>query len=126
MRELKDHVITLIKKRTSAASKRSVRVMIEDAIKRMRERPKRPPELEPEVSDDPEILEQAYEIARDAQLFKKRIDTIGQLGVEGEPGPLGLNSTLIDNAKLPMGPGGSEVIAATQDRKGAGNPDRSF
>jgi len=109
-----DHYITLIKKHTNAASKRSVKMLIQGAIERIKENHEESLEENQEEeheNDDPEIMERVDEIARDPRVFKKRIDLIAKLGVEGERKTTALYSLIIDSAKLPMGQGGSEALA---------------
>lgn len=110
---LRDHYYTLIKKQTNAASKRSVKILIEDAIERINGIQEQSPAENGEGpdNDDPEILKRVEEINKDPQLFKKQIDVVGQLGVEGERKNTGLYSLIINSSKLPMVHGGSEALA---------------
>ena len=109
---LKDHYITLIKKKTNAASKPAVKHLIEDAIKQMNSEQDTEAEMLAEESVDPEVAELAENIARDPLLFKKRIDLVNQLGVIGEQKTIGLYTLVLDSALLPLGSGGSEALAA--------------
>ena len=109
---LKDHYISLIKKRTKAASKRAVQLEIENAVIQLTEE-----DLllakEPEIRIiDPEIKEMADQIASDPQLFKNRIEMVNKLGVIGERRNIGIYQTVIDSSLLPMGTSGSEALAA--------------
>ena len=109
---LKDHYISLIKKRTKAASKRAVQLEIENAVIQVTEKDlllikePGPPVI------DPEILQMTELIASDPQLFKKRIEMVSRLGVIGERRNIGTYMVVIDSSLLPMGTSGSEALAA--------------
>jgi hypothetical protein len=68
---LKDHYISLIKKRTKAASKRAVQLEIENAVKQLNEEDLSPAKEPDTRIIDPEIKEMADQIASDPLLFKK-------------------------------------------------------
>ncbi len=102
---VRDHFFTLIKKRTNAASKHAVKVLIQNALDELCEDPGESPlepEDEPEVID-PEVLERVEEIKLDPQLFKNRIDLVNLQGVIGERPTIGLYMLIIDSAKQLMG-----------------------
>jgi hypothetical protein len=108
---LKDHYISLIKKRTKAASKRAVQLEIENAVKQLTEKEiKNLKEPENPVID-PEIQQMAEQIARDPQLFKNRIKMVNRLGVIEERRTIGTYMIVIDRSLLPMGTSGSEALA---------------
>ncbi len=112
---VRDHYIKVIKikKRTNAASIKSVSLLIDEAIQ----------EINASVacndSDavietttiDPEIIEAAEQIANDPMLFKKKIDIVNQLGVINERKNIGLYQLVIDSRLLPMGSAGSDALA---------------
>jgi len=110
---LRDHYVTLIKKRTNAASKHSVKVLIQSTLEKLQEEPGESPLRQEDSSKglDPEILERVGEIKLDPQLFKKRMDLVSLQGVTGERSTIGLYTLIIDSAKLPMGQGGSKALA---------------
>jgi len=109
---LKDHYISLIRKRTKAASKRAVQLEIENAVIQVTEKDLLPIEGPGNPSIDPEIQQMAEQIARDPQLFKNRIEMINRLGVIGERRNIGTYMVVIDSSLLPMGTSGSEALAA--------------
>jgi len=109
---LKDHYISLIKKRTKAASKRAVQLEIENAINVVTEEDILPTEQQETRIIDPEIQQMADRIANDPQLFKNRIEMVNRLGVIGERRNIGIYQTVIDSSLLPMGTSGSEALAA--------------
>ena len=109
---LKDHYISLIKKRTKAASKRAVQLEIENAVIQVTEEDILTAE-EPETRIiDPEIQDMAEQIASDPLLFKNRIEMVNKLGVIGERRNIGTYMVVIDSSLLPMGTSGSEALAA--------------
>jgi hypothetical protein len=79
---VRDHYIKVIKKRTHAASIKSVSLLIDEAIEEITD------SVSCNDSDavietttiDPEIIEAAEQIALDPMLFKKKIDIINQTG----------------------------------------------
>jgi hypothetical protein len=109
---LKDHYITLIKKKTNAASKPAVKQLIEGAIREMTNEQDAEIEQTSNASVDPEVIELSENIARDPLLFKKRINLINNLGVIGEQKTIGLYMLVIDSALLPLESGGSQALAA--------------
>ena len=112
---IKDHYIKIIKKRTSAASIKSVSLLIDEAIKEINDS-----ELSESCEDsveemriiDPEIKEMADQIANDPMLFKNRIEMVNKMGVIGERRNIGTYMVVIDSSLLPMGTSGSEALAA--------------
>ena len=109
---LKDHYISLIKKRTKAASKRGVQLEIENAVIQLTEDDLITAEEPENPVIDPEIKEMAEQIASDTQLFKNRIEMVNKLGVIGERRNIGTYMVVIDSSLLPMGTSGSEALAA--------------
>ena len=109
---LKDHYISLIKKRTKAASKRAVQLEIENAVVQLTEKDFLPAKEPENGIIDPEIKEMADRIASDPQLFKNRIEMVNRLGVIGEGRNIGTYMVVIDSSLLPMGTSGSEALAA--------------
>ena len=109
---LKDHYISLIKKRTKAASKRAVQLEIENAVVQLTEKDLLPAKEPENRIIDPEIKEMADRIASDSQLFKNRIEMVNRLGVIGEGRNIGTYMVVIDSSLLPMGISGSEALAA--------------
>ena len=109
---LKDHYISLIKKRTKAASKRAVQLEIENAVIQLTEEDLLPAKEPENRIIDPEIQEMAEQIASDPQLFKNRIEMVNKLGVIGERRNIGTYMVVIDSSLLPMGTSGSEALAA--------------
>ena len=109
---VKDHYIKVIKKRTNAASIKSVSMLIDEAIQ----------EINASVAGndndpvaktpiDPEIIEAAEQISSDPMLFKKKIDLVNQLGVINERKNIGLYQLVIDSRLIPMGSAGSDALA---------------
>jgi hypothetical protein len=109
---IKEHYVTLIKKKTLAASKPAVKQIIEEEIKRMNREQDSESEAVTKEPVDPEITELAENIANDPLLFKKRISLINKLGVIGEQRTIGLYTLVLDSALLPRGSGSSEALAA--------------
>ena len=109
---IKDHYIKVIKKKTNAASIKSVSLLIDEAIENGNsENTITNEEYPDETPVDPEILALADQIAQDPMLFKHKIDLVNQLGVIGERKNIGLNFLVIDSCLLPMGGAGSEALA---------------
>jgi hypothetical protein len=81
---IKDHYIKVIKKRTNAASIKSVSLLIDEAIKEINDS-ELSESSEGSVKEkpviDPEVQQMAEQIASDPQLFKNRIDMVNRLGV---------------------------------------------
>ena len=73
---LKDHYISLIKKRTKAASKRAVQLEIESAVIQLTEEDLLSAKAPDKPVTDPEVQQMAEQIAIDSQLFKNRIDMV--------------------------------------------------
>jgi len=109
---LKDHYISLIKKRTKAASKRAVQLEIESAVVQLTEEDLLPAEEPENRIIDSEIQQMAEQIASESQLFKNRIEMVNRLGVIGEKRNIGTYMVVIDSSLLPMGTSGSEALAA--------------
>ena len=109
---LKDHYISLIRKRTKAASKRAVQLEIENAVIQVTEKDLLTTEKPGNPVIDPEIQQMAEQIANDPQLFKNRIEMVSRLGVIGERRNIGTYMVVIDSSLLPMGSSGSEALAA--------------
>ena len=109
---LKDHYISLIKKRTRAASKRAVQLEIENAVVQLTEEDLITAEEPENRILDPEIQQMSDQIASDPQLFKNRIEMVNRLGVIGEGRNIGTYMVVIDSSLLPMGTSGSEALAA--------------
>ena len=109
---LKDHYISLIRKRTKAASKRAVQLEIENAVIQVTEKDLLPTKEPGNPVIDPEIQQMAEQIASDPQLFKNRIEMVNRLGVIGERRNIGTYMVVIDSSLLPMGMSGSEALAA--------------
>lgn len=109
---VQDHYIKTIKKKTGAASIKSVSLIIDEAIERINteETASDKNELD-EISKDPEVQKMAEQIAQDSMLLKNKIDLIGQLGVIGERKNIALYMTVLDSCLLPMGSTGSEALA---------------
>jgi hypothetical protein len=109
---IKDHYVKVIKKKTNAASIKSVSLLIEEAIENRNSSEtigdEEPPD---EIQTDPEIIAMADQIAKDPMLFKHKIDVVNQLGVIGERKNIGLNFLVMDSCLLPMGGAGSEALA---------------
>lgn len=110
---VRDHYIKVIKKRTNAASIKSVALLIDEAIQEINA------SVAGNDSDaviettkiDPEIIEAAEQIALDPMLFKNKIDIINQLGVINERKNIGLYQLVIDSRLIPMGSAGSDALA---------------
>ena len=109
---LKDHYISLIKKRTKAASKRAVQLEIENAVIQLTEEEILPAKEPENRIGDREIKEMSEQIACDPLLFKNRIEMVNKLGVIGERRNIGTYMVVIDSSLLPMGTSGSEALAA--------------
>jgi len=109
---VKDHYIKIIKKRTNAASIKSVSLLIDEVIKKMKENNS---DIDENPSNntiiDPEIIEAAEQIAQDPMLFKNKIDLVNKLGVINERKNIGLYNLIIDSRLLPMGRAGSDALA---------------
>jgi hypothetical protein len=124
---LRDHYISLIKKKTKAASKRAVQLEIENAINQQINDDTAAPEQPEERIVDPEIQALAEQIANDPLLLKNRIDIVGQLGVIGERKNIGIYMVVIDSCLLSMGLSGSEALAAKNSGpQGAGKSHPLF
>ncbi len=109
---VKDHYIRTIKKKTSAASIKSVSLIIDEAIDRMNTEEPTPETNEmDEIRKDPEIQKQAEQISQDPMLLKNKIDLVGQLGVIGERKNIALYMVVLDSCLLPMASTGSEALA---------------
>ena len=110
---VRDHYIKVIKKRTNAASIKSVSMLIDEATQEINA------SVAGNDSDaviettiiDPEIIDAAEQIAFDPMLFRKKMDIINQLGVINERKNIGLYQLVIDSRLLPMGSAGSEALA---------------
>ena len=109
---LKDHYVSLIKKRTKAASKRAVQLEIENAVIQLTEEDIKNLEEPENRIIDPEIQQMSEQIASDPLLFINRIEMVNKLGVIGEKRNIGIYQTVIDSSLLPMGTSGSEALAA--------------
>ena len=77
---LKDHYISLIKKRTKAASKRAVQLEIENAVIQLTEEDILPAKEPENRIIDPEIKEMAEQIASDPHAFQKPYRDGQQIG----------------------------------------------
>ena len=109
---VRDHYIKVIKKRTNAASIKSVSLLIDEAIQEINASVAGNDSCaEIEATIDPEIIEAAEQIAHDPMLFKKKIDIVNQLGVINERKNIGLYQLVIDSRLLPMGSAGSDALA---------------
>lgn len=109
---VKDHYVKMIRKKTNAASIKSVSLIIDEAIERINAEEPEPEKNElDEIRKDPEIQKMAEQIAHDPLLLKNRIDLIGRFGVVGERKNIGFYMTVIDSCLLPMGSTGSEALA---------------
>lgn len=109
---VKDHYIKTIKKKTGAASIKSVSLIIDEAIESINTEDTEPEKNElDEIRNDPEVQNMAEQIAQDPMLLKNKINLIGQLGVIGERKNIALYMTVIDSCLLPMGSTGSEALA---------------
>ena len=112
---IRDHYIKVIKKRTNAASIKSVSLLIDEAVKEINDS-----ELSKSSEDsmkensviDPETQQMSEQIASDPLLFKNRIEMVNKLGVIGERRNIGTYMVVIDSSLLPMGTSGSEALAA--------------
>ncbi len=112
---IRDHYIKVIKKRTNAASIKSVSLLIDEAIKEINDivlSKSCEDSVEETRIIDPEIKEMAEQIASDPQLFKNRIEMVNKMGVIGERRNIGTYMVVIDSSLLPMGTSGSEALAA--------------
>ena len=70
---------------------------------------------------DPEIIEAAKELELDPEIFKKRIETINNLGIINEKLNIGVLTMTMDSRLNPMGVKGANVLAAKNTGKpGAG------
>jgi len=109
---IKDHYIKVIKKKTGAASIKSVSLIIDEAIELINtEEPKPETNEMDEIRNDSEILKIAEQISKDPILLKNKIDLIGQLGVIGERKNIALYMVVFDSCLLQMGSTGSEALA---------------
>jgi DNA primase len=109
---VKDHYIKIIKKRTNAASIKSVSMLIDETIKEIIESVSVSGQGSgDDTVIDPEVIMAAEQIAKDPMLFKKKIDIINQLGVINERKNIGLYHLVIDSRLVPMGSAGSEALA---------------
>ena len=109
---VRDHYIKVIKKRTNAASIKSVSLLIDEAIQEINDSDSDPTEdTDDKAVIDPEIIEAAECIANDPMLFKKKIDIVNQLGIINERKNIGLYQLVIDSRLLPMGSAGSDALA---------------
>ncbi len=79
---VRDHYIKVIKKRTNAASIKSVSLLIDEAIEEMNASVAGNDSCAAiETTIDPEIIEASEQIAHDPLLFRKKIDVVNQLGL---------------------------------------------
>ena len=97
---LKDHYISLIKKRTKAASKRAVQLEIENAVVQLTEEDLLPAKEPENRILEPEIQQMSDQIASDPQLFKNRIEMVNRLGVIGERRNIGTYTPPIHHSNL--------------------------
>ena len=111
---IRDHYIKVIKKRTNAASIKSVSLLIDEAVNEINDSVFNNDEksFEETRTIDPEIQQMSEQIASDPHLFKNRIEMVNKLGVIGEKRNIGIYQTVIDSSLLPMGTSGSEALAA--------------
>jgi len=76
---IKDHYVKVIKKKTNAASIKSVLLLIDEAIENGNSDGTISNEEAPEeIQTDPEIIELADQIAQDPMLFKNKIGLVNQ------------------------------------------------
>ena len=108
---IKDHYIKEIKKKTGAASIKSVSLIIDEAYEQMNEVEEGLNENIDDSPPDPEIQALAEQIANDPLLLKNRIDIVNQLGVIGERKNIGFYMVVMDSCLLPMGRASSEALA---------------
>ena len=107
-----DHYVKTIKKKTKAASIKSVSMLIDESINEMENSVNESSSpIEDIQTADPEVIEAADQIAHDPMLFKNKIDIINQLGVVGERRNIGLYQLVIDSRILPLAGAGSEALA---------------
>lgn len=103
-----DHYAQLIKKRTKAASKKAVTTLIIETIWKLNFAMGG---CANELADpDPEIVKAALYVARDPQLFRKKIDLVNELGVAGERRNVALNLVTIDSRLMPLKNGKPENL----------------
>ena len=109
---LVDHYVQLMKKKTGAATKRAVTLIIAEVKKSATSEDLGGTHAEDqEVEIDPEVQQRADEIARDPLLVEKRLEIVEQLGVIGERKNAALYLTIMDSRLLPMGLAGSNALA---------------
>lgn len=109
---VRDHYIKIIKKRTNAASIKSVSLLIDEVTQEINDSATdTSKETDDKAVIDPEIIETAEQIASDPMLFRKKIDLVNQLGVINERKNIGLYQLVIDSRLLPMGGAGSDALA---------------
>ena len=109
---VRDHYIKVIKKRTNAASIKSVSLLIDEATQEINDCEScSDSDATIEITVDPEIIEMAELIALDPMLFKKKINIVNQLGVINERKNIGLYQLTIDSRLNPMGSAGSDALA---------------
>jgi hypothetical protein len=109
----KEHYLELIRKRTGAASKKAVRLVIKEAMDEMNSGSGEGYSFteQTEAAKDPKVIEMASQIDNDPQLVRKRIDTVEKLGVVGERRVIGMYFGVMDSRNLPMELGISEALA---------------
>lgn len=114
-----EHYCVVIKKRTNASSTKAVVTLIGDAIRQFQKK---------DVSDPPSsasIVKEAALIARDPQIFKKKIDAINRLGVLGERRNIALILATIDSRLLPLKNGKPENLGMkTSGYQGSGKSNQ--
>ena len=99
-----DHYTTIIKKHTKAASNKAVSSLIKEGILEFFTSTTAHvcDEGDQAVDPDPEVINAAAQIARDPQLFIKKIDIVNKLGVAGERKNIAINLLTIDSRLIPL------------------------
>jgi DNA primase len=105
---LPEYFIDRIKKKTGL-SKSALREEIKLAQRRVEMQETAPADI-PTKEPDPAVLEMADNLKRDPLVFRRRIETVNNLGVAGERKTIAMILAVMDSCLLPKRSNGSEAL----------------